>query len=103
MKVNMVADMEVDMVADMEVNKVANKVADKVADMVAYKRKKRRRRKTVLTLISFMQIQFGERVGPKLVRPEAYLACASSIKANKALRVYFSLAKKSEVSIKYKS
>ena len=50
-----------------------------------------------------MQIQFGERVGPKLVRPEAYLACASSIKANKALRVYFSLAEKSELSMKYKS
>ena len=59
MVAELVADMEVHMMADMEV--------DKVADMAAE------------------GTQFGERVGhggwligPKLFRPEAYLACVSS-------------------------
>ena len=54
--------MEVDVVADMEVDMVVDKV----------------------TVID-MEIQFGERVrhggwliGPKLVQPEAYPACATS-------------------------
>ena len=56
--------MELDMVADMEVDKVADMVAD---------------------ININIEIQFGERVGhggwfigPKLFRPEAYPACASS-------------------------
>ena len=76
---DMVTDMEFDMVADMEVDKVANMEVDLVADIVA----------DINININIgididinMEIQFGERVGhnsqgligPKLLRPKAYLA-----------------------------
>ena len=66
--------MELDMVADMEVDKVADKVADIVAE-----------NKEKIDIDINTEIQFGERFGhggwlvwPKLFRPEAYSACASS-------------------------
>ena len=64
--------------ADMLADMVANIEVDKVADMVADNKK--------INIDINVEIQFGERIGhdggwligPKLFRPEAYPACASS-------------------------
>ena len=76
--------MEVHMVADMEVDKVAVMVADKEADMVADMVVDNKYDIDINININ-MEIQLGERVGhescligPKLFRPEAYPACATS-------------------------
>ena len=75
---DMVADKELDIVADMEVDKVADMMVDMVADMVADM-------EVNMVADINIEIQYGERVGhrvwligPKLFRPKAYPACASS-------------------------
>ena len=76
----MVADREVGKVADIEVDMVADMEVDMVADI-----KINIKIDIDIDININMEIQLGERVGhegwligPKLFRPEAYPACASS-------------------------